>query len=94
METNNQLINALLKARELNQPLPLERAIELCPESTSEAYNIQKNIAKELGWFNTDSPQIWKLGGTLKTPTAAALDKSVLQYHLSKVQHLPSLSTL
>jgi len=88
MEAHNNLISALVNARALNQPLPLQQAIKLCPQSTSDAYTIQKGIAKELGWFKHTPPQIWKLGGTKETPTAAALDESVLHYHLNKEPHV------
>lgn len=81
MKANHQLVKRLLEARNLNTPLTLQAAIELSPKDKCEAYQVQKAVAHELGWFNTQGPRLWKLGGKLGYPTAAALGVSVLTHH-------------
>jgi len=84
MKANHQLVKRLLEARNLNTPLTLQAAIELSPKDKCEAYQVQKAVAHELGWFNTQGPRLWKLGGKLGDPTAAALDMSVLTHHTKR----------
>lgn len=82
MNTTSQLVKQLLRARSFNQPLSLESALALTPESEAEAYQVQIDVASELGWFDSNyGPQLWKLGGEIGHSTAAALDISVLKYH-------------
>ena len=81
MKNNHKLIEQLIKSRSLNIPLTLTSAIELAPESEFEAYQVQKTISQKLGWFDSQGPKLWKLGGLLGNPTAAALDLSMLKHH-------------
>lgn len=82
MKNNHQLIDQLLKARNLNTPLTLQAAIELSPKSEFEAYQVQKTVSQELGWFDSQGPKVWKLGGARGDSTAAALGLSTVKHHV------------
>lgn len=84
MNNNELLIAALLKAREENQPIPLQNAINLTPINENEAYQVQKVVSQKLGWFQQKAPKVWKLGGTKGNVTAAALAQSSLVIHSEK----------
>ena len=81
MKANEQLINALVRARNSKQPIALNEAIRLTPDNETAAYAVQKEVAQALDWFKDQTPKLWKLGGTPGQPSAAALPQSALQYH-------------
>lgn len=78
-----QLSIALATAWQSGELLDFDTALELSPTNNAEAYQVQMNVARKLGWFANDAPQAWKLGGPLGGSTAAPVPQSAIVHRAS-----------
>jgi len=74
MNSSNILLSkALVDAWRSGKVLGATDAKRLAPETDQAAYRIQREVGEALGWFSNDKPKVWKVGGTLKRPTASPI---------------------
>ncbi|SEG86170.1 fumarylacetoacetate hydrolase family protein [Marinobacterium lutimaris] len=73
------LIDLLSQAWTTGPSLSAEQAKELAPKDFPEAYSIQQQVGKALGWFDAEGPKFWKLGGPKGGSTGAGVPISLVR---------------
>jgi len=81
MDKLQSLVAQLVAARQQLKPMTYQQALDLSPSTVQQAYQVQGEVAKQLGWFKQGGLKLWKLGGELGHSSAAALDDSLLSHH-------------
>lgn len=80
MNTETELVQALIDAWNSGTPLSAEAATRLAPSDSTSAYRVQRQVGEALKWFPTGRPHAWKIGAPNlhTTPTAAPIADAVI----------------
>jgi hypothetical protein len=86
----NALVSALKNVWQGGAPLTVEQATHLAPADNAAAYNVQKQLGKELSWWAADRPSAWKLTTGIPLLAAPVPDANVISEHEATQAFSPS----